>query len=219
MKLFKTFLAVIPLALTALVHCSSTSSGTSASGGSDGGNVEDGGATQGVPSQHRATAAACAVPRAPSVTHDGGFNPNNPFATCHADAECTQGKNGRCGAVYNSAACACDYDDCASDADCPNGGTCVCRTESSAALKNRCAPKGDCATDADCGTGGYCSPSLLLGDTCNPTNTAFYCHTAQDECANDSDCTGGHCIYQPTDKSWTCKPYPGCDGGPAPTCQ
>jgi hypothetical protein len=187
--------------VAALVHCSS-------SGHASG---------SGVAAVHRASAATCTAPRAPSVTHDGGFNPNNPYATCHADAECTQGKNGRCQGVFNSAACACNYDECNADADCASGGACVCRTTNSIA-GNYCATKGNCLTDTDCGS-GYCSPSRV-GDTCNAASIAYYCHTSDDECTNDSDCSAPALCLVPAGQShWQCTPYPACDGGVQPTCE
>jgi len=85
-------------------------------------------------------------------------------------------------------------------------------------MPNRCLPHGNCSTDADCGSAAYCSPSLLLGDTCNPTNIAFYCHTSNDECVDDSQCTQGYCLYDAAKKHWRCNERHACDGGAAFTC-
>lgn len=176
--------------------------------------------TLGPPTLHRVAAQACSTDRPPSVTHDGGFNPNNPYATCHKDAECTQGRNGRCEGVFNSAACACDYGQCTTDSEC-NGGACICRTARYGG-PTYCAAKGNCLTDADCGSGGYCSPSRV-GDTCNDANIAYYCHTSDDECANDADCdafpSAGFCLVPAGQTHWQCVPFPSCDGGIPALCQ
>jgi len=215
-------LALLTSVFSGLAHCTAGSSAPSVAGGGAGNtNASDGSgggappATLGVPKAHRVSASTCTVPRGMATAMDAGGN--NPFATCNSDAECTMGKNGRCQSVYNSMACACNYDECTTDGDCA-GGTCECRTADASRAPNRCLPRGDCATDADCGADGYCSPSLLLGDTCNPLNIAYYCHTQSDECVDDFQCSQGNCLYDHAKQHWRCNAYPGCDGGVSSTC-
>ena len=127
---------------------------------------------------------------------------------CASDAECTQGKNGRC-RPGNRGVRSCTYDECLSDAECTKGGPCICKTNQFD--HNRCAP-GNCRTDADCGEDGYCSPSL--GSCGNYSGVVgYYCHTCMDECAEDSDCKepGGYCAYEPTRGHWRCA-YSHCVG-------
>ena len=67
---------------------------------------------------------------------------------------------------------------------------------------------GNCQIDADCGDGGYCSPTQ--GDCGSYTGIiAYYCHTAQDTCVNDSECIDpergpGYCMYRPELGHWQC---------------
>ncbi len=205
---------LLPVTITSLVHCSSgTAVVTPEAGSTEGGSVADGSSPidLGVPKSHRASATICTLARASSVNTDGGAS--NPFAACHSDAECTMGANGRCRGAYNSEACACNYDECTSDSDCASGSACVCRTADNAHARNRCLPRGDCLIDSDCGEAGYCSPSMLLGDTCDTENLAYYCHTPSDECVDDFQCSEGYCLFDPAKKHWRCNAYPGCDGG------
>ena len=116
-------------------------------------------------------------------------------------------------------ACGCNYDDCASDTDCPDQGVCICRQAAAPTMRNRCVPRGDCRVDTDCGAGGFCSPSPLLGDTCDRNNVAYSCHTPADECVDDFQCASGYCLFDPAMKHWRCNPYPGCDGGVTPACR
>ncbi len=60
-----------------------------------------------------------------------------------------------------------------------------------------------------CGAGGYCSPSL--GECGNYDKAVgYFCHTQDDECSDDSDCTGGiasspaYCAFMPAVGHWRC---------------
>jgi hypothetical protein len=178
--------------------------GTGSSGGSTDASTGEGGSTDGgkkvfthVPAIHRATAVACSHDRGP-----GDFDPQIMNASCESDAECTMGTNGRCLTTKVAARLNyCSYDTCFTDADC--GGTvCTCREFPNDA--NRCQ-SGNCKVDADCGAGGYCSPSADPDKT-NFGTTGWWCHTATDACADDTDCTGNgeKCVYDPTLSHWTC---------------
>jgi hypothetical protein len=130
-----------------------------------------------------------------ACNYDGGA----PMA-CHADADCTVGKNGRC-VPTPGVACApqCTYDTCFQDADCMMGA-CACRASASDSAANACVP-GNCLVDADCGAGGYCSPSGLP-DSCG---IGYYCHTPSDTCVDNTDCPSMEgCNFDTHSLSWSC---------------
>lgn len=73
--------------------------------------------------------------------------------------------------------------------------------------------EGDCKIDADCGEGGYCSPSFGYCGNYHGV-IAYYCHTAEDECINDSECVEmnqGYCAYVAEVGHWACS-YSHCAG-------
>jgi hypothetical protein len=167
------------------------------------------------PTNHRATAMACpAGPTKGDVAPAASGSAAAPFghagpAKCKSDAECTEGKNGRCamtggGRLPPHADCV--YDQCFADADCGAKSECVCG--GSPGRGNVCM-QGNCATDADCGD-GYCSPSYGL--SCGPYTgyVGNYCHTADDECTNDDECKKGgkseygYCAWYPELGHWKC---------------
>ncbi len=133
--------------------------------------------------------------------------------TCRTNEECTAHPGGRC--LWNSGACgepcipqvqssACAYDTCTTDTDCPAASACLCGAGGMST--NQCSPIGTCRVDADCAT-GLCSPAK---DPCTHALTGFFCHSKQDECANDDDCadvTGVAkpiCVVDAGAKAWTC---------------
>ncbi len=130
---------------------------------------------------------------------------------CSSDSSCTDGTNGRCvesggGVLY----CSCTYDTCANDAACPSGQTCACHGSAYVEGQGNTCIQGNCRVDSDCdGGAGYCSPAedtmscgSLLG---------YYCHTASDQCLDDTDCgqssQGGPqvCTYSTTAHRWQCQ--------------
>jgi hypothetical protein len=124
---------------------------------------------------------------------------------CHSNSECTEGRNGRCdGNPHDGYRCT--YDQCYADSEC-GGGVCACNG-ASRATNNVCLP-GGCRVDADCGASGYCSPTL---GSCGHygKNVAYYCHTADDECVDDDDCSAnasgqkGYCAYEKSIGHWKC---------------
>jgi hypothetical protein len=151
----------------------------------------------GLPEKHRPVAEMCDDVRGP-----GSANPDFGGA-CGADAECTEGDNGRCVDFRGDQQCT--YDECFADADCPGMGVCECGG-GFWSDNNVCLNDGNCRTDADCGEGGACSPTL--GSCGNYSGVAaYYCHTAADECVDDADCTGlpgGYCAYNPAAGHWMC---------------
>ncbi len=161
-----------------------------------------------IPLRHRATADACDDARSES---NAGLNyPEDEMLACRLDSDCVDGPNGRC--VDSRFGPDCTYDGCFQDDEC-GGQVCLCG-ESSLGV-NRCLSRGDCLVDADCGPGGYCSPSF--GDCGSYSGVvAFYCHTPQDECIDDSDCEGqfdfgGYCAFNPSVGRWMCSNAE-CDG-------
>lgn len=159
-----------------------------------------------VPAQHRSSAASCDHQRS---TIEPNPDPNGPMVECTEHADCTEGENGRC--VGNSHdGWHCTYDLCFEDSDCSGSRVCECgggfRSD-----HNVCLP-GNCQTDADCGENGFCSPSFgSCGDYSGVV--AYYCHTCEDECVDDSDCADmgdgsgwgdPYCMYNETVGHWTC---------------
>jgi hypothetical protein len=239
----------VALALSSL-HCGSTASEPSIDGGHDGGHEpnksdsgkgdsshpsSDGGkhvdgspsCTPSVPAAHRPTAVACQTTRPPSASGSDAAIPDSGFpGQCDSDSQCTAGKNGRCQQIGGDiAGMSCNYDECATDAECGTDKVCECGTSlgSDGRSANTCIPA-NCQTDSDCGQGGYCSPS-------EPTScgnlfgvAGYFCHKVADECTVDectvdSDCqghdagpsSGGYCAWDPTHSKWTCE-YGVCTG-------
>lgn len=151
---------------------------------------------------HRVVPAACPTDRPPS-------QPSGIPGACATDAECTQGKNGRCVSVV-VAPPACTYDACVNDADCGGAGVCQCRSAPEGGA-NLCR-QGNCRTDGDCGvTGkGFCSPSAVLVDaSCREGIAAgsygYFCHTPKDACVDDKDCGEQQaCVFDVTKSAWAC---------------
>jgi hypothetical protein len=171
--------------------------------GSDGGIC-----AQAVPETHRATALACSMTR--PFSPDGGDAVAAHPGECMTDSDCFDGGiNGRCVVSSALARLVCSYDECFTDADCADaGGVCSCR-DHEALGANICVPAG-CHIDSDCGACGYCSP---VTGGCSPHIgvVSYECHTAQDQCTNDSDCdqsvAGLFCIFDPAKAAyWLCGP-------------
>lgn len=123
---------------------------------------------------------------------------------CTTHEECTEGMNGRC-TDYGRGYADCTYDQCFEDSECASG-PCICGGDFAG---NSCRG-GDCQIDADCGDGGYCSPTF--GDCGDYSGViAYYCHTPEDECTDDTDCEGhrdgfggAYCMYSPEVARWIC---------------
>lgn len=179
---------------------------------------------QRIPKNHRAAGSTCPDQRGPgSVLVDNCDNSavgNGMYVLCVQDSDCSDGMNGRC-LGNGSVACVtgCSYDACFSDSDCPGNQPCECRHSASSTGTNSCVSGGNCRIDAECGSDGFCSPSLVGDNPCHCYNAAscgpdgcadscghgYFCHTAQDSCLDDSDCSGAiGCNYDQLDKRWTC---------------
>ena len=195
---------------------------------STGGTHPSSGACEGrVPLQHRPAGTACPQERAPGSVFVNTCSPGLANL-CTQDADCTAGTNGRC--LPNSRlSCAgqCEYDDCFSDSDCPASQPCACRASASDSSANSCLAGSNCRIDADCGPCGFCSPTpvspFCVCDSpafCNPPDPhascgdscghGYFCHTRQDTCMEDSDCTGrDKCSFDLPSQTWACTPCVG----------
>ncbi len=187
--------------------------GADGGSGSDSGNSRDGAIGVDVgpwpepdagiqqPERHRSTAETCDNERVTLPVNVPEPNPGPPFVNCTAHSDCTDGANGRC--LEGRGGWDCSYDGCFSDDDC--NFTCLCEGGFRGDY-NICLSSGGCNVDADCGAGNYCSPTY--GSCGNYAGTvAYYCHTAEDECINDSDCGGGsfYCAFDLVVGRWSCK--------------
>lgn len=156
-----------------------------------------------VPERHRSAETMCDNSRAPGNPPD----PTDQGVSCMTDADCTDGANGRCGGNGHDG-WYCTYDECFADADCGMGATCECgggfRSDHNVCLS------GACSTDADCGETGFCSPTQ---GSCGAYfgTIGYFCHTCDDECVNDSDCSnaagdpwGSYCAYDDGVGHWRC---------------
>ena len=176
-----------------------SSGGASSGGASSGGS---GGHVTPEPTQHRSEATACGVPPGTGAGGSAAQGAQPPLQTCTKSSECTAGPNGRC--TSGRIGLYCSYDNCFADTDCAAGEVCLCSAPDGTG--NRCTQPG-CQVDADC-PGSWCSPTF---GTCGSYGgvTNYSCHTAADECVNDSDCTsnslgGGYCMYDPQVTHWVC---------------
>lgn len=127
---------------------------------------------------------------------------------CSSDAECTAAPGGRCQLEAHFTQCS--YNECEPDSDCGPAARCEC-------FGVRQCVRAACFSDADCGADLRCEPSqgLLCGNLNPPVG--YYCHTEQDECRSDADCTperapsgageswGSSCVYDPALTSWACR--------------
>lgn len=193
---------------------SSSGVGSSSSSGSSGGGSSGADAGR-VPLQHRSSAAECSAAAPP------GFcpGPGDGGPGCTTDSDCADaGPGGRCilgggGPAHN---CFCTTDACVADTDCPNGQTCACHgSPYTSGYGSACVP-GNCRVDADCGAGGYCSPSSKTS-LCGDSVAGYYCHTAQDLCTDDGDCSATPgvvgspgCVFSTADSRWECITRPEC---------
>ncbi len=189
--------------------------GTGGVGGAGGLAGAGGHPISAVPPLHRPTAAVCSDAGGPLSGYDGGTRfpvADGGDIRCTTDSMCPACSNGlpdRCvsvavlinGGVGGAAGSLCACDQCTGDQDCGSKGVCACGTLGG----NICLP-GNCRVDSDCGPGGYCSPSSPRA--CGTGDLGYYCHTAQDQCRADADCSGlgysPYCAYSIEAAIWTC---------------
>jgi hypothetical protein len=74
---------------------------------------------------------------------------------------------------------------------------------------------GSYALCSDAGASGECTVSHNDGGTwtsvpclCDPADVcgqpAYFCHTACDQCTDDSDCSSGSCLFDRRKGAWEC---------------
>jgi hypothetical protein len=159
-----------------------------------------------VPTEHRATAAACSPSTRAPAPPDGGAQ------SCTLSADCAAAGN----AFYtNCLHGQCSFDVCLTDADCGTNAVCVCASDyygGNAAFHPNVCVQASCRVDSDCGAGGYCSPTHA---SCG-TFTGFYCHGPADTCVDATkdcgSCQKSACIYSPAIGAFTCGASSVCAG-------
>jgi hypothetical protein len=211
--------AFLTLLLVATTGCGGSVQGGSRDAGAPGpivGATGDAGtssvSTQ-PPINHRPSDALCS-----SVPPAADCMLGAPADTCERDSQCTAGVNGRCFANGDGpiSHCECTYDECQHDSQCSGGSTCVCHGSPYTGGAGNTCKASDCRVDADCGSGGFCSPSMDVTQ-CNGAGVAgYFCHTASDQCTNDSDCpqaTAGPeaCVYTASAGHWACATVSECE--------
>lgn len=164
------------------------------------------------PPDPRVDAPACAVVRPPA---DGAADPR-PNDTCSIDADCKDGREGRC--AFADARKSCTYHACVSDTDC-GAGTEVCGCGLGTGKRNVCLKNSKCRTNTDCPASQFCAlsalPGIPIGDgdvTFNGQAWGYFCTTSNDVCRSASDCRA-----DPHDRSCTFSTRLGrwaCGGGP-----
>lgn len=182
--------------------------GTGGLGGATGG-AGISGMPSGTASNHRAEEVICAGPgtdAAAMPTDAGARQDGGPAQSCTQDSDCVGcagGWPGRCEGPFSNCVC----DECGRDEDCGTSGVCACdgRTfgYSHTRRGNSCVP-GNCRVDADCGPAGFCSPTVDISAGSFYGVAGYYCHTPNDQCTNDTDCSQGDCRYAPQVGHWVC---------------
>lgn len=122
-------------------------------------------------------AHACPRTRAAATLRSGAT-----LTECHGDADCTQGRNGRCVEIGDHESygptvegTTCSYDECFVDADCGARGECWCATDP---RHGSICLRGECDTDVDCGVGRYCRRG----------RAGKYCRSRLDQCVEETAC-------------------------------
>lgn len=221
--------------LAVLVGCGREPLSYTVGQGTDGAAPPSDGATPRTPMNHRAVGASCPSQRAPNPPPEcAPGTSSGPPVNCGQDSDCTMGTNGRCLRAFGPNRCGgeCSYDECSTDADCAAPLPCECRTSDTDTAPNICVATSNCRVDGDCGPGGFCSPSVVddfcfcpSPDLCDPNDGGgcfagtmkvpcacgdacghgYFCHTAHDNCVDDSDCGAGDtCNYDRLKDLWSC---------------
>jgi hypothetical protein len=129
------------------------------------------------------------------------------YDTCFSDSDCPS--NQPCGcrasASDNRANSCLTGSNCRIDTDCGLGGYC---SPSQVGNLCGCMSTAFCKPDAGgaCYVGGpggsWTQVPCACGDSCGH---GYFCHTPQDTCVDDSDCTGGNaCNFDLPSQTWTC---------------
>jgi len=144
---------------------------------------------------HRPTPVTCPATTSPD-NGDGGVN----SSACQTSADCLN--MGHCTAAHE-----CSYDACTQDQDCGATAVCSCQGQTFGwahqSNGNTCVPS-NCRQDSDCGAGGRCSPTLGYGSGPFYGIEGYFCHTPNDHCHNDSDCSNAYCEFDEISGYWSC---------------
>ena len=109
-------------------------------------------------------------------------------------------------------------DACTTDDQCGDRRVCSCFSANNPRTGgNVCSAPGQCKVDGDCPAGRVCTASYTL--TCaQPFAVIYACHSADDDCNNDSECTSPSgrgvtnlCTFRPERGTWGCVAF-GCEG-------
>ncbi len=168
---------------------------------------------------------------------DRALPPSNASSTrgCRSDAECTQGRQGRCVRFGVSLAPAerssllaeapapppetiCAYDECEADAKM----RCECGAPGQ---RYRCVGVDRCMGDRDCGEGSLCAcgasgaPNQCVRSTCRTdadcaggypcvdNQGGRYCRSGRDRCKSSADCErGSTCDFSDRERAFVCVP-------------
>lgn len=134
---------------------------------------------------HRAEPTECAValPRAEACKPLGSLGTN----TCEKDGDCTAKQYGTCSVVGQAGNCECNYG-CSTDADCGNGGVCVCGGVVGYCQAATCRSDGDCVPGYQCRA--FQDPTAAICDMLR-----FECQMPADTCESNASCTAGqYCV-------------------------
>ena len=162
------------------------------------------------PSRKYASCAPASVPQ--QVACPARVTPPSNASSdygCKTDAECTNGRDGRCvknesGAYHGLAPSPearrsnllagpmppppktlCVYDKCQTDKDCGSGMRCACG-DGKGQSRNQCVAVDTCLSDKDCGADALCACGTApLPNSCRPGN-----------CRTDSECGAGFACEQ-----------------------
>lgn len=187
------FVALVSLFAVAACSRTATPEGSLASDGGRNGEASHAvtkGGTCGPSSVVTTTACAPRTLPPSNATSDYG---------CKSDAECKQGRDGRCvkndRGIYGATVApspllaappppppktVCVYDECVSNADCGSKARCAC---GEGTVRHRCIPLDACLTDAECGKDSLCACGSGAG-----ANTCIFAN-----CRSDKDCDGRTC--------------------------
>ena len=159
--------------------------------------------------ESRAEAEECDDYRDPGVSYDSDGDgevddPSFQQVNCTSDAECVEGRNGRCESDPSGTELFCSYDECLVDEDCTAGSVCVCGGDQG---RNDCVPS-TCTVDDDCERGSRC-----VQDNFDCHTGGFHCMSPDADCIRDDDCPDeegaeaggrGDCSYNTGEGLWEC---------------
>ena len=145
---------------------------------------------------HRAEPTECAVtlPRAETCKSSGIGT-----STCEKDADCVDKQYGTCSQVAQAGNCECLYG-CHTDADCSNGGVCLCGASVGYCQSATCRSDDDCVPGYQCRA--FQDPTSLICDF-----TRFECQMPGDTCESNANCAQGQRCVADAEGEHHCKAF------------